>query len=62
MVDCWMMNKRSRHGDLVAHPDRFPSGIPALADALHDMGFLFGIYESAGSHTCQGLPGSLSLP
>jgi alpha-galactosidase len=59
-IDCWLTNSRSKSGDLIAHPDRFPSGIPELAKTLHSMGFLFGIYESAGSATCQGLPGSLS--
>jgi len=55
-----MDNIRTDSGDLIEHSTRFPSGIPALADKLHSMGFLFGIYESAGSATCQGLPGSLS--
>jgi len=55
-----MMNERNTKGDLVAHPHRFPGGIKRLADKIHEMGFLFGIYESAGSATCMGLPGSLS--
>lgn len=38
---------------------RFPSGIKALADAVHDLGMKFGIYESAGYLTCQRYPGSL---
>ena len=57
-----MAHSRSNSGDLIAHPEQFPSGIPVLANNLHSMGFLFGIYESAGSITCQGLPGSLSIP
>jgi alpha-galactosidase len=55
-----MTVERDDADNLVAHPDRFPSGIPALAERVKDMGFLFGIYESAGEITCQGLPGSLS--
>jgi alpha-galactosidase len=59
MIDCWMANKRSRSGDLVPDRKRFPSGMKGLGEILHSMGFLFGIYESAGYITCQGLPGSL---
>ena len=55
-----MAGERDYKGDLVAHSERFPSGIADLAEKLHSMGFLFGIYESAGEITCQGLPGSLS--
>lgn len=62
MVDCWMEVERDRKGGLVADPRRFPNGIKRLADKLHGMGFLFGIYESAGEVTCMGFPGSLSSP
>jgi alpha-galactosidase len=57
-----MTGERDDLDDLVAHPERFPSGIPELAEKVRNMGFLFGIYESAGEITCQGLPGSLSTP
>ena len=60
-----MANKRSKKGDLVPDRKRFPSGMKGLGEILHSLGFLFGIYESAGDITCQGLPGSLgplSLP
>jgi len=59
MPDCWMNNKRSSKGYLIADSKRFPSGIPKLAENLHSLGFQFGIYESAGQITCQGLPGSI---
>lgn len=58
-IDCWMAPNRSESGDLVANPNRFPSGIKFLADKIHSIGLKFGIYESAGTKTCQGLPGSL---
>jgi alpha-galactosidase len=58
-ADCWMASERSKSGDLVPDERRFPSGMKDLADKMHDMGLLFGIYESAGYWTCQGLPGSL---
>jgi alpha-galactosidase len=57
--DCWMATTRDARGRLQAHPTRFPSGIRALADYVHARGLKLGIYESAGTATCQGLPGSL---
>ena len=32
MDDCWMASKRDDNGKLQPDPDRFPSGIKALAD------------------------------
>jgi alpha-galactosidase len=57
--DCWMASSRDAQGRLQAHPTRFPGGIRALADYVHARGLKLGIYESAGTATCQGLPGSL---
>ena len=31
----------------------------SLADYVHGKGLMLGIYSSAGTYTCQGLPGSL---
>jgi alpha-galactosidase len=56
--DCWQVSRDS-HGDIVADPKRFPSGIKALADYVHSLGLKFGIYSDAGSKTCQGRPGGL---
>jgi len=58
-IDCWMAGKRSKAGDLVPDRKRFPSGMHGLGQLIHSMGMKFGIYESAGYTTCQGLPGSL---
>lgn len=41
---------RDDQGRLVAHPDRFPSGIPALVDYLHQRGLRAGIYTDAGTY------------
>ncbi|SCD40520.1 MULTISPECIES: glycoside hydrolase family 27 protein [unclassified Streptomyces] len=41
---------RDGRGRLVAHPDRFPSGIPALVDYLHERGLRAGIYTDAGTY------------
>lgn len=43
-------NPRDAHGRLTAHPDRFPSGIPALVSYLHRRGLKAGIYTDAGTY------------
>ena len=55
--DCWQV-RRDAAGKIVADPERFPSGIKALADAIHAKGLKFGIYSDAGSMTCAKRPGS----
>jgi alpha-galactosidase len=57
--DCWMASTRDAQGRLQPNATRFPSGIKALADYVHARGLKLGIYESAGTATCQSLPGSL---
>jgi alpha-galactosidase len=57
--DCWMAPTRDASGRLQADPVRFPSGIKALADYVHARGFKFGLYSSAGTHTCMGRPASV---
>ncbi|MFD0446765.1 alpha-galactosidase [Streptomyces indonesiensis] len=39
-----------RAGRLAAHPDRFPSGIPALVSSLHQRGLRAGVYTDAGTY------------
>jgi len=56
--DCWMQKHRDPSGDLQADPQRFPQGIPAVAQAIHALGLKFGIYEDAGFATCGGFAGS----
>ncbi|RSD23855.1 glycoside hydrolase family 27 protein [Amycolatopsis eburnea] len=56
--DCWMTRSRDGAGNLVADPAKFPSGLKALGDYIHARGMKFGIYESAGTETCQHYPGS----
>ena len=55
--DCWAVS-RDADGNIVADPQKFPSGIKALADYVHGQGLKFGIYSDAGSKTCAGRPGS----
>lgn len=55
--DCWQIS-RDENGFIVADPQRFPSGIKALADYVHSKGLKFGLYSDAGTKTCAGRPGS----
>ena len=55
--DCWQKS-RDADGNIQADPDRFPSGIKALADYVHSKGLKFGLYSDAGVLTCGGRPGS----
>ena len=55
--DCWMTMERDENGQLVADPEKFPSGMKALADYIHGLGLKFGIYNCAGTKTCAGFPG-----
>lgn len=58
--DCWSTLQRNGSGDLVADPQKFPSGIKALADYVHSKGLKLGIYSSAGTTTCAGFPASIN--
>lgn len=55
--DCWMTRQRDDNGQLVADPEKFPSGMKALGDFIHNLGLKFGIYNDAGTRTCAGYPG-----
>jgi alpha-galactosidase len=57
--DCWMTGSRSSSGQLVPDPSKFPHGISGVAAYVHGKGLKLGIYESAGTTTCQGFPGSI---
>jgi alpha-galactosidase len=55
--DCWQVS-RDAQGRIVPDPQRFPSGMKALADYVHSKGLKFGVYSDAGTGTCQKRPGS----
>jgi len=55
--DCWQIS-RDKEGNIIPDPQRFPSGMKALADYVHSKGLKFGIYSDAGTATCQKRPGS----
>ncbi|MER8095676.1 ricin-type beta-trefoil lectin domain protein [Streptomyces goshikiensis] len=56
--DCWMLKSRDAGGGLVTDTARFPHGMAWLGRYLHAKGLRFGIYEDAGSLTCEKYPGS----
>ena len=55
--DCWQID-RDAQGNIQPDPQRFPSGMKALADYVHSKGLKFGLYSDAGTLTCQKRPGS----
>ncbi len=55
--DCWQVG-RDAQGNIIADPQRFASGMKALADYIHSRGLKFGLYSDAGAYTCQRRPGS----
>lgn len=56
--DCWSAG-RNDSGYLVHNPKKFPNGMKAVADRVHDLGMKYGMYSSAGVFTCGKYPGSL---
>lgn len=57
--DCWHASERDADGFIQCDAERFPSGIKALADYVHERELKLGIYSDAGTHTCGGRLGSL---
>jgi len=58
--DCWHAATRDPEtGAPRPDPTRFPNGMKAVADEVHDLGLKFGIYSDAGEYTCGGRYGSL---
>jgi alpha-galactosidase len=55
--DLWHGGRDSK-GLLFPDPQRFPSGMKALADYVHGKGLKFGLYSDAGTKTCGSMPGS----
>lgn len=55
--DCWQIS-RDENGNIVADPQKFPSGIKALAEYVHSKGLKIGLYTDIGTLTCAGRPGT----
>ncbi len=58
VIDDYWHGGRDSNGILYPDPQRFPSGMKALADYVHSKGLKFGIYSDAGTKTCGRMPGS----
>ena len=56
--DCWSLMDRSPEGKLVADPEKFPDGMKAVSDLVHEKGFKFGMYSCSGTKTCARYPSS----
>ena len=56
--DCWSLKERDKDGRLQADPEKFPSGMKAVADYVHSKGLKFGMYSCNGPLTCAHYPGS----
>ena len=60
--DCWMDKQRNATGFLQANANFSATGggdMRALGDYIHAKGLKYGLYESSGTHSCQGFMGSL---
>lgn len=58
--DCWSTGRNaSNNNSLVADPKKFPRGMAAVADDIHELGLGFGMYSDAGKYTCGMYAGSL---
>jgi alpha-galactosidase len=57
--DCWLTKERDSQGHAIVDPATFPDGMKAIGDYIHSQGLKFGIYNSAGTMTCEGRAGSL---
>lgn len=60
-IDDGWQGGRDHRNNLIADPVRFPSGIQALAEQLHQRGLKLGIYSDAAQLTCAGYTASLGF-
>ncbi|KAG9310120.1 glycoside hydrolase family 27 protein [Chiua virens] len=58
-LDCgWQATERTPSGTFMWNETRLPSGVPALADYVHGLGLMFGLYSDAGYFSCDFDSGS----
>ena len=55
--DAWQ-GGRDKHNNILPDPEKFPSGMKALADYVHSKGLRLGIYSDAALLTCAGYTAS----
>jgi alpha-galactosidase len=51
--DCWLLKDRNANSRIIVDPIKFPKGMKDMGDFLHSQGLKFGLYNSAGTMTCQ---------
>ena len=51
------LGQRDYYGRLQPDPKKYPSGLKAIGDYLHSLGFKYGLYTDLGSGGCGSLPG-----
>ena len=54
-IDDGYFGGRDENGSLLAHPQKFPSGMKSLAAYIHSKGLKAGIYSDAGINTCASM-------
>lgn len=60
-IDDGWQGGRDNKNNMIADPQKFPSGIKALSKYLHDRGLKLGIYSDAAQLTCAGYTASLGF-
>lgn len=58
-IDDGWQGGRDNRNNMIPDPQKFPSGIKALADYVHERGIKLGIYSDAAPLTCAGYTASL---
>ncbi len=61
MIDDGWQGGRDNKNNMIPDPQKFPSGIKALADYVHSKGIQLGIYSDAAQLTCAGYTASLGF-
>jgi alpha-galactosidase len=59
--DGWAVARDNTTNEIIADPNEFPSGFPAIAEYIHSKNLSFGIYTCRGPLTCLKRPGSYSF-
>lgn len=60
-IDDGWQGGRDNRNNIIPDPQKFPSGIKALADYVHSKGLKLGIYSDASQLTCAGYTASLGF-
>ncbi len=54
-IDDGYFGGRDSSGNLLPHPEKFPTGMKILAEYIHSKGLKAGIYSDAGNNTCASI-------